>query len=38
MPYHHMQRGIAILLVCLAVGAFGAAVTWRTGQTPLNSG
>ncbi len=35
MPYHHTQRGLVILLVCLAAGAFGAAITWRTGQIPM---
>lgn len=35
MPYHHTQRGLVILFVCLAVGAFGAAITWRTGQLPM---
>jgi hypothetical protein len=32
MSYRHRQSGFAILLVCLAVGALGAAITWRTGQ------
>lgn len=35
MPYHHTQRGLVILFVCLAAGAFGAAVTWRSGQMPM---
>jgi len=34
MPYRHTQRGWAILVVCLALGALGAAVIWRTGQMP----
>jgi hypothetical protein len=34
MPYHHTQRGFVILPACLVAGAFGAAITWRTGQMP----
>jgi hypothetical protein len=33
MPYRHTQPGFAILVVCLAIGALGAAMLWRTGQT-----
>jgi hypothetical protein len=32
MKYHHTQRGILILLVCLAFAALAAAILWRTGQ------
>jgi hypothetical protein len=32
MKYHHTQRGIFILLVCLAFAALAAAILWRTGQ------
>jgi len=35
MPYRHTQPGTAILAVCLAIGALGAAITWRTGQMSM---
>jgi hypothetical protein len=35
MPYHHTQPGTMTLLVCLAVGALGAAIIWRTGQMSM---
>jgi hypothetical protein len=33
--YHHTQPATAILLVCLAIAAVGAAITWRTGHLSL---
>ena len=35
MPYRHTQRGIAILVVCLAIGALGAAIIRQTGQMSM---
>jgi hypothetical protein len=35
MSYRHTQSGFAILTACLAVGALGAAIAWRTGQMPI---
>ena len=35
MPYRHTQPGTAILVVCLAIGALGAAISWRTGQMTM---
>jgi hypothetical protein len=35
MPYRHTQRGFAILVVCLAIGALGAAITLQTGQMSM---
>jgi hypothetical protein len=35
MPYRHTQRGFAILVVCLAAGALGAAIIRQTGQTSM---
>jgi hypothetical protein len=32
MPYHHTQRGILIVVVCLASAVFAAATVWRSGQ------
>ncbi|HLX18087.1 MAG TPA: hypothetical protein VKS24_23095 [Bradyrhizobium sp.] len=34
MPYRHTQSGIVILVVCLAIGALTAAITWQTGLMP----
>ena len=35
MKYHHTQRGILTLLVCLAFAALAAAILWRTGQPSM---
>jgi hypothetical protein len=35
MSYRHTQSGLVILVVCLAVGALGAAIMWRAGQMPM---
>ena len=35
MQYHHTQRGIFTLAVCLGSAAFVAAVLWRTGQPAM---
>lgn len=35
ISYRHTQRGYLILVVCLAIGALGAANIWRTGQMPV---
>ena len=35
MPYHHTQPGTVTLLICMAIGAVGAAIVWRTGQTAM---
>jgi hypothetical protein len=35
LPYRHTQRGIAILVVCLAIGALGAAIIRQTGQMSM---
>ena len=32
MPYHHTQRGILIVVVCLALALLNAAIVWRSGQ------
>jgi len=32
MPYHHTQRGILIVIVCLAFALLNAAIVWRSGQ------
>ena len=32
MPYHHTQRGILIVVVCLAFALLNAAIVWRSGQ------
>jgi hypothetical protein len=32
MPYHHTQRGILIVVVCLAGAVLAAAAVWRSGQ------
>jgi hypothetical protein len=32
LPYHHTQRGILIVVVCLASAVFAAATVWRSGQ------
>jgi hypothetical protein len=32
MPYHHTQRGILIVVVCLAFALLNAATVWRSGQ------
>ena len=32
MLYHHTQRGILIVVVCLAVALLNAAIVWRSGQ------
>ena len=32
MPYHHTQRGILIVFVCLALALLNAAIIWRSGQ------
>ena len=32
MPYHHTQRGISIVVVCLALALLNAAIVWRSGQ------
>jgi hypothetical protein len=34
MPYHHTQRAILIVAVCLASAAFAAATVWQSGQWP----
>jgi hypothetical protein len=35
MPYRHTQSGFVIPVICLAVGALGAAIMWRAGQMPM---
>ncbi len=35
MPYRHTQPGLVILVVCLAIGALGAAILWHTGQMSM---
>jgi len=35
MQYHHTQRGVFILLVCLVFAALAAAMLWRTGQPSI---
>jgi hypothetical protein len=35
MAYQHTQPGTVTLAVCLAIGALGAAIIWRTGQMSL---
>jgi hypothetical protein len=35
MQYHHTQRGIFTLAVCLGSAGFVAAVLWRTGQPAM---
>jgi len=35
MPYRHTQPGIVVLVVCLAIGALGAAIAWQTGLMPM---
>ncbi len=35
MPYRHTQPGIVILAVCLAIGAFSAAIAWQTELMPM---
>jgi hypothetical protein len=35
MPYHHTQRGIFVMLTCLAFAALAAAMLWRTGQPSI---
>ena len=35
MLYRHTQPGIVILVVCLFIGALGAAMARQTAQTPL---
>ena len=32
MPYHQTQRGILIVVVCLAFAVLAAATVWRSGQ------
>jgi hypothetical protein len=32
MPYRHTQRGLWIVLSCLAFAAFDAVIAWQTGQ------
>ena len=32
IPYHHTQRGILIVVVCLAFALLDAAIVWRSGQ------
>jgi hypothetical protein len=32
MQYHHTQRGIFVMLTCLAFAALAAAMLWRTGH------
>ena len=32
MPYHHTQRGILIVVVCLAFAVLAAATVWRSGH------
>ena len=32
MPYHHTQRGILIVVACLALALLNAAIVWRSGQ------
>jgi hypothetical protein len=32
MPYHHTQRGLWIVLPCLAFAAFDAVIAWQTKQ------
>jgi hypothetical protein len=34
MPYHHTQRAILIVAVCLASAVFAAATVWQSGQWP----
>jgi hypothetical protein len=35
MQYHHTQRGIFVMLTCLAFAAFAAAMLWRTGRPSI---
>jgi hypothetical protein len=35
MPYHHMQWGSLILLVCLAIAVIAAAILWLTGTRAM---
>ena len=35
LPYRHTQPGTAILVVCLAIGALGAAIILATGQMSM---
>ena len=34
MPYHHTQRAILVVAVCLASAVFAAATVWQSGQWP----
>jgi hypothetical protein len=36
MSYRHTQPGTLILIACLLVGGFGAALAWRGGQWPAS--
>jgi hypothetical protein len=38
MPYQHTQRGTLILVTCLALAVFVAAMMWRSGQWPMLAG
>jgi len=35
MPYRHTQPGIVVLVVCLVIGAVGAAIAWQTELMPM---
>jgi hypothetical protein len=35
MPYHHTQPGTVTLVICMAIGAVGVAIIWRTGQMSM---
>jgi hypothetical protein len=35
MKYHHTQRGMLMLLVCLALAVLAMALLWRTGQPSM---